>query len=353
MDSELSPKKSPLKRAEKDRYISPSKQHGFGFFSDVSDLPPNVSLSPQSKISSTDLIVRSNSLDAPDINIDFSSNYVDFCVDGTLAVVLGTDVYTWNNGFTRKIFQSTSLIDSIRWIARSLVISYDGCIVLVDADMLDERFLFSTESERAVGIACFGDEIAVGDSNGYLTLYNIIAGFKSKRKFHSLGISRVEFSNDGILLATGSDDGTVAISGKDHFSKYQFKSQVNALAWGKGRRVYVGLGQTSQVCCINVSRGEVTKVFNTYYGISAMTFLPDFGLMFSTNNQSERWYLTTPDLSVLFRHNCDGTIFGMTSHPELNCMAAITTSEKVIIYYVSSKNNRADTSPRSPFKEIR
>jgi WD40 repeat protein len=178
-------------------------------------------------------------LDAPELHDDYYAQPLSWCVDGTIAVALGMDVFLWSEGDGSVRSLSNEGVQDITSVAFNstgdilAVAREDGSVLLQSPIESVPRIHIAPISDDAVGALSWRpssshrssgkiDELLViGCYDGQIVLVNVtwfLEKFSAKvtrrggwSDVHSDQICGIAWSNDGLSFATGGNDNRVCL----------------------------------------------------------------------------------------------------------------------------------------------
>ncbi len=216
--------------------------------------------------------------------------------------------------------RSGALLDELRgyarrpgggaWLSDGKILSFDGDTVRAWRRGVRGGIRVVGHSPDAIGAAALtidGDRLAFADEGGRITLADAETGERlGSWSGHESRCRTLAFSPDGAILASGSDDGTVAIWNAAHGSLiHRFESRgrewVRNLAWDRNGRILIVGKDWSGIEAWDVARRErVGDIELPTSRASHMNLSPDRSLI-AVGNQVGQVHLIDVDLRTLLR----------------------------------------------------
>lgn len=167
----------------------------------------------------------------PEILNELPTKLIDFNTDSTLCVAVDTELYVFDRGRSSCIGELGTQIHCVAWCDGYVVVSANGRTELIDiARQSSVRNLGTREGVRIGALSCHESNIALGDSNGNIHIYD----YRARDPYDSYEgrgeVCALKWSPEGSSLASSFASGNVSII-SEHIQSCQFETPVYGFDW--------------------------------------------------------------------------------------------------------------------------
>jgi cell division cycle protein 20 (cofactor of APC complex) len=221
-------------------------------------------------------------LDAPDIMDDFYLNLIAWSSSNVLAVALGPTIYLWN-AVTSEIAElmtledETDYIASVSWIQQGgthLAVGTGSCQTqLWDVQALKQVRTMNGHAARVGSLAWNGHVVTSGSRDTCIVQHDVRVQQHNIGTFreHTQEVCGLEWSMDGLTLASGANDNTVCLwdaRGGATVATPRHKltdhcAAVKAIAWCPFERGLLATGGGTADRCIKFWNSETGSLLNS------------------------------------------------------------------------------------------
>ncbi|KAG2237829.1 hypothetical protein INT48_002130 [Thamnidium elegans] len=187
-------------------------------------------------------------LDAPDLQDDFYLNLVDWGVNDSLAVGLGSCVYLWNantSKVTKLCDLATDTITSVNWAHLGSLLAvgtHSGKCMLFDAEHSKKLRTWSNHSSRIGSIAWKSNILTTGGRDHAIYHHDVRSPQPFFRKLtgHTQELCGLKWNSEGTMLASGGNDNNLIIwNSHENIITHrltQHTAAVKAISWNPHKR---------------------------------------------------------------------------------------------------------------------
>ena len=370
-------RKSPIsnsrKRASspfsKDRYLPSSPHRGVSM---ENIRPPNL-CDPYSKSSPANTPgtpkspirtfqkpqISSTLLDAVGLNTTSPSQLIDFNQDGVLAVALGNTVYLWSETMQSCQFREFEVnISALAWTQSGLVLSGQGHVELYDAKTAEVINVFDDHVGDCTSISSSGYRLATGGVDGYVKIYDLRAETITQGNVHHGGISKLNWSPDGLMLAAAghfTNQISILASGihKVQRKKISLKSPIGGMQWLGSNYLFVGeKDNNGSIHRFTIKNEGEDGLYLSGLPVHGLGWTDPYGLFVAHGDTRGSWELLTPDFhqTIEVTDGHEAPILNMTVSQDQVHMATISLDESLHIWSLKPNVKSPSRTSNSPFR---
>lgn len=239
-------------------------------------------------------------LDAPDVVCEFPSKLISFSKKNVLAVAIDRTIWLWDDGNVLEFMESNSPITGLCWADEGLVLTAGGNVELWDVNHQSPVQSFPSHTKRCGALNWKGHRLATGGCDNNIFISDPRTGSSDILNGHLDEISTLEWSPDGVHLASGSKDKRVIVWGDQKKRIYHHEDGIQAITWQTQNLVAsCDASSSGQIWINSLLPDEEEKVIDTGAPLSDLCHSDKLGICASHRKTDFHWEIWGNDNSKI------------------------------------------------------